>query len=120
MLEIDGHRAAATIHQIDVGVLTGWIGGPVGPVDPNDVCPGIGQHHAGERRWTKAGQLNDAYAFEGAAHRAHRAAGEFEQEIDRIIMAGWWRTPGQWSNAAEFASNVRWDVPKIGHRQTRD
>ncbi len=70
MLEIHRHRPASAVHQVDVGILVGRIGGPLEPVDPHDVGAGVGQHHPGERGRSQPGQLDDADSVERPAHRA--------------------------------------------------
>ena len=88
-----------------MGFLVGRIGGPFEPVDADDVGAGIGQHHAGERRRTETGQLDDPDALERAAHRAPPGGRQGVILIEEgsfrapLFMAGWWPLRARGSNA---------------------
>ena len=93
VLEVDRHRPATAVHQVPVRLLVRRVGGPLRPVDADDVGTGVGQHHAGEGAGPDPGQLDDPDALERAAHRDRLAVADPRRCLS---CAGWWpfRPPG--------------------------
>ena len=83
VLEVDGDRPAAPVEHVHPGHGVG----DARPVDPGDVRPQVGQHHAGERRRTDAGQLDDPDAGQRAGHqRAGALGGQDPAERDELAV----------------------------------
>ena len=96
-----------------MGLLVGRVGGPLRPVDADDVGAGVGEHHPGEGSGPEPGQLDDPDALERAAHRpppgamSPRTDADDDPESDRGTrcerMAGCWPEIRGGSNAASYA-----------------
>ncbi len=69
VLEVDGHRSPAAVEQVPVRARARRRRASRGPVDAQDVGPGVGQEHAGVGAGPDPGQLDDPDALEGSAHR---------------------------------------------------
>ena len=68
VLEVERDRALAAAEDVLLGRYDGQ-GRPAGTVDAHDVGTEVGQQHAGERRRSDAGQLDDPQAGERTRHR---------------------------------------------------
>jgi hypothetical protein len=69
LLEIEGDRAPAARHHVELGIERQAEIGALEPIDAQDVGAHVGEQHAAEWSGPDPGQLQNAHAREWTAHR---------------------------------------------------